>query len=206
MRVKKRNQKMTMLTLVVALGAAVYLNWAYAKNAEISLEAEPTGAGIVTDGLAVETQAGAGEESDAGETSQAGDKTYGEAQLVSVGSESSSDFFENARLTRSKTRDEALDTLQSSLKKSSLSNEEKEELTQQLTQQIAAITQESDVENLIKAKGFVDCVAFIDNGTVNITVMTSGDGLTADQVAQIRDIVLSKCSVSAQNITVVEVK
>ena len=206
MRVKKINQKMTMLTLVVALGAAVYLNWAYAKNAEISLEAEPTGAGIVTDGLAVETQAGAGEESDAGETSQAGDKTYGEAQLVSVGSESSSDFFENARLTRSKTRDEALDTLQSSLKKSSLSNEEKEELTQQLTQQIAAITQESDVENLIKAKGFVDCVAFIDNGTVNITVMTSGDGLTADQVAQIRDIVLSKCSVSAQNITVVEVK
>ena len=154
----------------------------------------------------METQAGAGEESDAGETSQAGDKTYGEAQLVSVGSESSSDFFENARLTRSKTRDEALDTLQSSLKKSSLSNEEKEELTQQLTQQIAAITQESDVENLIKAKGFVDCVAFIDNGTVNITVMTSGDGLTADQVAQIRDIVLSKCSVSAQNITVVEVK
>lgn len=206
MRVKKINQKMTMLTLVVALGAAVYLNWAYAKNAEISLEAEPTGAGIVTDGLAVETQAGAGEESDAGETSQAGDKTYGEAQLVSVGSESSSDFFENARLTRSKTRDEALDTLQSSLKKSSLSNEEKEELTQQLTQQIDAITQESDVENLIKAKGFVDCVAFIDNGTVNITVMTSGDGLTADQVAQIRDIVLSKCSVSAQNITVVEVK
>lgn len=204
MRVKKINQKMTMLTLVVALGAAVYLNWAYAKNAEISLEAEPTGAGIVTDGLAVETQAG--EESDASETSQAGDKTYGEAQLVSVGSESSSDFFENARLTRSKTRDEALDTLQSSLKKSSLSNEEKEELTQQLTQQIDAITQESDVENLIKAKGFVDCVAFIDNGTVNITVMTSGDGLTADQVAQIRDIVLSKCSVSAQNITVVEVK
>ena len=52
----------------------------------------------------------------------------------------------------------------------------------------------------------MDCVAFIDNGTVNITVMTSGDGLTADQVAQIRDIVLSKCSVSAQNITVVEVK
>lgn len=206
MRVKKINQKMTVLTLVVALGAAVYLNWAYAKNAEISLEAEPTGAGVVTDELAVETQAEAGDESDASQTSQTGDKTYGEAQLVSVGSESSTDFFENARLTRSKTRDEALDTLQTSLKKSSLSDEEKEELTQQLTQQIDAITQESDVENLIKAKGFVDCVAFIDNGTVNITVMTSGDGLTADQVAQIRDIVLSKCNVSAQNITVVEVK
>ena len=93
MRVKKINQKMTVLTLVVALGAAVYLNWAYAKNAEISLEAEPTGAGVVTDELAVETQAGAEEESDASQTSQTGDKTYGEAQLVSVGSESSDRLF-----------------------------------------------------------------------------------------------------------------
>ena len=41
---------------------------------------------------------------------------------------------------------------------------------------------------------------------VNITVMTSGAELAGDQVAQIRDIVLSKCPVSAQNITVVEVK
>ena len=31
-------------------------------------------------------------------------------------------------------------------------------------------------------------------------------GLTAAQVAQIRDIVLSKCQVTAQNITIVEVK
>ena len=36
--------------------------------------------------------------------------------------------------------------------------------------------------------------------------MTAGDALTAAQVAQIRDIVLSKSSVTAQNITVVEVK
>ena len=36
--------------------------------------------------------------------------------------------------------------------------------------------------------------------------MTSGDRLTADEVTQIRDIVLSKCNVTAQNITVVEVK
>jgi len=206
MRVKKINQKMTVLTLVVALGAAVYLNWAYAKSADISLETQQTGAGVVTDGLAVETGAGAEKGAGAADAENLGDKTYGEAQLVSVGADSSTDFFENARLTRTKTRDEALDTLQKSLKKSSLSDDEKKELTDQLTQQIDSITQESDVENLVKAKGFVDCVAFIDNGTANITVMTSGDGLTAEQVAQIRDIVLSKCSVSAQNITVVEVK
>ena len=52
----------------------------------------------------------------------------------------------------------------------------------------------------------MDCVAFIDSDKVNITVMTTNDGLTKEEVAQIRDIVLSKCKVSAQNITVVEVK
>ena len=80
------------------------------------------------------------------------------------------------------------------------------ELTAKLTAQIESITLESDVENLIRAKGFVDCVAFISEGQVNITVMTTNDGLTKEEVAQIRDIVLSKCSVSVQNITVVEVK
>ena len=52
----------------------------------------------------------------------------------------------------------------------------------------------------------MDCVAFIDRGAVDVTVMTTSDGLTKEEVAQIRDIVLSKCQVTAQNITIVEVK
>lgn len=99
-----------------------------------------------------------------------------------------------------------MDSLQKSLKKASLTEQEKTDLTARLTQEVDAITQESDVEALIKAKGFVDCVAYVSEGKVNITVMTSGDRLTADEVTQIRDIVLSKCNVTAQNITVVEVK
>ena len=68
------------------------------------------------------------------------------------------------------------------------------------------ITAESDIENLVKAKGFVDCVAFLDDGKANITVQTGAEGLQKEQVAQIRDIVTSKSSVAAQDITVVEVK
>ncbi len=193
----KTNQKMTMLTLAVALGVAVYLNWEYAKTTDNALAAAATPSSTtppaVTDQLAVDAAPEA-------------DKNYGEAQLVSVNSQSGSDFFETARLQRSKTRDEALDALQKSLKSAKLTDEEKSELTAKLTAQIESITLESDVENLIRAKGFVDCVAFINEGQVNITVMTANDGLTKEEVAQIRDIVLSKCSVSVQNITVVEVK
>ena len=39
MRSKKLNQKMTLLTLVVALGVAVYLNWEYAKSTDLALDA-----------------------------------------------------------------------------------------------------------------------------------------------------------------------
>ena len=194
MQAKKINQKMTLLTLVVALGVAVYLNWEYAKSTDLvmgdTVQANATAStGIITDELAVETAAS---------TQETADKNYGEAQLVSVGDPTGSDFFEQARLSRTKTRDEALDTLQKSLKNSAL--------TQELTATIESITKESDLESRIKAKGFVDCVAFIDGDKVNITVMTTSDGLTQTEVAQIRDIVLSECAVSAQNITVVEIK
>lgn len=46
----------------------------------------------------------------------------------------------------------------------------------------------------------------LQSGRADLTVMTSGEPLTAAQVAQIRDVVLNKSTVTAQNITVVEVK
>lgn len=198
MRKAKTNRKMTLATLVVALAVAVYLNWEYARSADLALDAAAPAAGDaaeepVVDELPVQALPSAS-------------RTYGEAQLVSASAASSQSFFEEARLARTKARDEAMDSLQKSLKKASLTEQEKTDLTARLTQEVDAITQESDVEALIKAKGFVDCVAYVSEGKVNITVMTSGDRLTADEVTQIRDIVLSKCNVTAQNITVVEVK
>ena len=71
---------------------------------------------------------------------------------------------------------------------------------------IADMNAENEIETLVKAKGFADCLCFLQSDRADLTVMTSGEALTAAQVAQIRDIVLSKTSVTAQNITVVEVK
>ena len=51
-------------------------------------------------------------------------KNYGEAQLVSVASDSGAKFFEQARLKRQKAHDEAMDTIQKTLKTSGLSAEE----------------------------------------------------------------------------------
>ena len=52
-------------------------------------------------------------------------------------------FFEQARLARSKARDEALDAIQKTLKNADLSEEEKEKLTQELESQVSNITSET---------------------------------------------------------------
>ena len=204
--IAKHTRRATAITLAAALVVAVYLNWQYARtgvplnedavnvSAAVETQAEPT-AEVVTDGLMTEAEA----------VSSAG-KNYGEAQLVSVANDSGAKFFEEARLKRQKAHDAALDTIQKTLKSSNLSADEKKTYAQELTGNLEDLNAENEIETLVKAKGFADCLCFLQSGRADLTVMTSGDALTAAQVAQIRDIVLSKSSVTAQNITIVEVK
>lgn len=208
----KRGRRATLAALALALGGAVYLNWSYAQStpqavttaaepdALVQTSAYPEDAVAVLDPLTGEAQPVTAE----GETEG---KNYGEAQLVSVSKDSGSEFFEQARLARSKARDEALDTLNKTLKSANLSDEEKNKLTEQLNARINNISVESSLETLIKAKGFVDCVVTLGTGTVNVTVMTENDALTAEEVTRIRDAILGRCTgITARDITVVEVK
>lgn len=207
-KLKSRGAAAAVLTL--ALGAAVYLNWSFAREAPglavdapaDTVETSAAAAEVLTDPLAVKTDADAEVSAE-----DAADKNYGEAQLVSVNKDSGTEFFESARLTRSKARDEALDALKKSLKDAKLSDEEKNELTTQLSARISNITLETKLETLIKSKGFADCVVNLEGSKANVTVMTDSDALTAEEVTRIRDALLSQCKgLTAQDITIVEVK
>lgn len=203
--ISKNTRKATAITLAAALVVAVYLNWQYARtgvtleedavNVAAAVETEEAVSAPIMDGLMTEAEA-----------VSSANKNYGEAQLVSVANNSGSKFFEEARLKRTKAHDEAMDAVQKALKSASLSAEEKKSYTQQLTGSLEDLNAENQIETLVRAKGFADCLCFLQSGRADLTVMTSGDALTAAQVAQIRDIVLSKSNVTAQNITIVEVK
>lgn len=199
--ISKNTRKATAITLAAALVIAVYLNWQYARTG-VTLEEDAVNVSAVSQ----ETVPVTDELMTEAEAVSSANKNYGEAQLVSVANNSGSKFFEEARLKRTKAHDEAMDSIQKALKSASLSMEEKKEYTSQLTGNLADLNAENEIETLVKAKGFADCLCFLQSGRADLTVMTSGDTLTAAQVAQIRDIVLSKSSVTAQNITVVEVK
>lgn len=203
--ISKNTRKATAITLAAALVVAVYLNWQYARtgvtleedavNVAATVETEEAVSAPIMDGLMTEAEA-----------VSSANKNYGEAQPVSVANNSGSKFFEEARLKRTKAHDEAMDAVQKALKSASLSAEEKKSYTQQLTGSLEDLNAENEIETLVRAKGFADCLCFLQSGRADLTVMTSGDALTAAQVAQIRDIVLSKSNVTAQNITIVEVK
>lgn len=209
MELKHKGRGVTLATLVLALGAAVYMNWNFVKSAP---EAVTTAGEAVSVSASADTEESTAvfdplEAEQTEEAQETANKNYGEAQLVSASQDSGNEFFESARLARSKARDEALDSIQKTLKNTSLSDEEKENLTKELEMQVSNITSETSLENKIKAKGFADCVVTLGDGRADVTVMTENDALTADEVTQIRDVLLTSCKgLEAQGITITEVK
>lgn len=213
--IAKSTRRATAVTLAAALAVACYLNWQYART-DLDTVAVETAAAATSASSDASSDASSGSGSSSGqvtdallteaEAASAANKNYGEAQLVSIANDTGSQFFDEARLKREKAHDEALDTIQKTMKDSSLSDSEKAEYTAQLTANLEDINAETEIETLIKAKGFADCLCFLQSSRADLTVMTSGEPLTTSQVAQIRDIVISKSNVTAQNITVVEVK
>ena len=215
---KTHTRQATAAVLALALGAAVYLNWSFARAAQQDLTvgavADDTAQEVsavldpLNDDTALATAADTdATDTDATDTQASAGKNYGEAQMVSVSKDSGAEFFESARLARTKSRDEALDALKKSLKDAKLSDAEKKKLTEDLAAQVGSITLETKLETLIRSKGFADCVVDLEGEKANVTVMTENDALTAAEVTRIRDALLSQCEgLSAQDITIVEVK
>lgn len=198
---KFKSTGVTAAFLTLALGGAVYLNWSYARA--LPAEAQTVGAAAKGTAAVTDPLLPAAADADAGNTA----KNYGEAQLVSVVKDAGTSFFESARLSRDKARDEALETLKKALKNAKLTEEEKTALTEKLSAQVSSTTAAAELESLIKAKGFVDCLVALDEAGASVTVMTETGTLNGDQVARIRDAVLTKCpQLSAQQLTIVEVK
>ena len=194
-----KQRKASLLVLSFAMVIAVYLNWQYSKG--------NTDTYILTD--EVSQYINAELNTDEGDMLMTSDdyenQNYGDAQLVATTKSDTDKYFEQARLSRQKTRDEALDNLQKTLKTAKLSDEEKTRATTKLSRIIQNMTTETDIENLVKAKGFKDCVASIADDKISIAVRPVNKELTKADVSKIRDVVLSKTTISSQNIVVVEV-
>ena len=194
-----RQRKASLRILSLAMVVAVYLNWQYSRTSNDEY--------IFAEG---DTQATNGEvmsETDMLMTdTDYENKNYGDAQLVATTKTDSEKYFRQARLARQKSRDEALYALQKTLKNSKLTDEEKKNATSELSSIVENMTTETDIENIVKAKGFADCVASISGEKITLAVQCSRGEMEKADAAKIRDVVLSKTTIPSQNIVIVEVK
>jgi len=117
-------------------------------------------------------------------------------------SKSDESYFSDAILNRTKARDEAISVLQTIVDSGDALADTKEQALSDIAKIVEEMTIEANIEALIKAKGFSECVAVISGDKANVIVKT--EGLLENEVAQIAEIVYSEAGIIPSNITLVE--
>lgn len=185
----KRNA--VIVAIVLFVGAAVYLNWSY-------------------------NQAGTAE-ADADTDSSA--KILGQASLVSGEDEDGaiqtdvdgsgetdvqSGYFATARLNRQQARDSALELLQQAAEDEGADQTIIDEANASIQTMAAYTLSEAQVENLVVAKGYRDCICFIGEESVSVVVSATETGLSDTDVARIAEIVREETGFSVSQVKIIE--
>lgn len=177
---KNRKRNITMLAVLIFVCAAVALNWSY-NNRWGTPDAEM----VLAEDEAMMTA----------------DAKFSENLLASA-----SEYFAQARLTRQVSRDEALELLQTAATSEQASQETIDSAMNAISAMAECSMQETQIENLLLAKEFEDCVVYIGNDCVTIAVPAPQDGLSEEAVAQITDVICNETDYTAAQMNVIEVK
>ena len=192
MRTFKRNA--VIITVILFVSIAAYLNWSYGKTGEPADTAAAESQGIKDTQTAAE-QEGEEPEQDAG--------LYYAPESKE---EKPSGYFAATRLNRQQARDSAVETLAMV----SGTDGASEEVVSSALAKISAIAstceKEAELESLIMAKGFKDCVVFISEEGVKVTVPSAMEGLSSTSVAQITEIVTTETEYKAADLKIIPVK
>lgn len=178
MKAWKRNA--VLLAVLVFVCAAVYLNWSAERNDAAAADRamdEQMQEALAQDGA---------------------DEVLLENEAIAVNTQ----YFAQARLDRQESRDTAL----SLLAEASAMDTDSTVAAGRIEQIADWTLKEAQIETLVMAKGFADCVATISETGVNIMVPAGQEGLQSEQVAKISDIVVSETGYSLEDVVIIEVK
>lgn len=195
----KKKQILT-ATLMVALAAAVAVNWYYTRSDVVvtpdsSSQTQETTLGNLGDSLYV---AGRVSNQSASEETTTEDANQTEPLV------SDKQFFASARLKREESNDEISDEIENILESDNLSSEDKAKITALMTQYQEIMKAQTDAENLITAKLSCDCVVIIKDGSAQV-ILPSGI-LNETVLLQITDIFEKNTNISSENLTIIEAK
>lgn len=114
------------------------------------------------------------------------------------------DYFAAVRLSRQQARDNAVSLLQEAMAYSDAGKDS--ESSAQLEDIVQTALCEAQIESLIIAKGYKDCVAYISDDGISVAVASPEGGLQKEDVAVIADIVITQSDFTIEDIHVVEVQ
>lgn len=203
MKIVKRNA--IVLGVLFFVCCAVYLNWSFGqkgKTDDSQSATEDKAAETAAQVIAV-NQADAGSEAGLYFAGDSAAQTVDAGGLVQT---DYSDYFAAVRLSRSQARDEATETLQMACSTTEASEEFIETATMQIMDIASWTMMEADLENLIMAKGFEDCVVYMTENGVSVTVPAPTEGLSDASVARITDVILTQTDYMADQIKIVQIK
>lgn len=123
--------------------------------------------------------------------------------LIGLDDTTVSDYFAAVRLSRQEARDSAVGLLQEAMAYST--DTQSAQSNAQLESIIQTALCEAQIESLILAKGYADCVAYISDSGISVAVASPEKGLEQKDVAVIADIVMTQSDFELEAIRVVEV-
>jgi stage III sporulation protein AH len=184
---KNWKKNMVAAAILVVVCAGIYMNWLYTEDqATMDLVQTLDVEKVMSDDTLILDQ---------------------DAEVLSAGEEpvnTAQDYFAAVRLSRQQARDSALNLLQEAM---AYSDETKAAETSATLEQIVEVSlNEAQIESLVIAKGYADCVAYITNEGISVAVAAPEGGLQEQDVAVIADIVISQSDYTYSDIRVVEVK
>lgn len=178
---KKWKKNLIAAALLVAVCGGIYINWRHSNTESVA---------NLTDTL------------DESKLLNADMVVMNESDVLDATS-TMDDYFAAVRLSRQEARDNAVALLQEAMAYSD--DPESTETHAQLEQIVQTALCEAQIESLVIAKGYTDCVTYISTNGVSVAVAAPEGGLQQTDVATIADIVITQSEYTMEDIRVVEV-
>ena len=103
-------------------------------------------------------------------------------------------------------RDEALELLQTAAAAETASQETIDSAINAISAMATCSMKEAQIENLLLAKDFSECVVYISNDSITVAVPAPAEGLSEEAIARITDVICTETEYDASQLNIIEVK
>jgi stage III sporulation protein AH len=190
-KIWKRNAIVATVLLFVCAG--IYLNWSYNRDDDVPELTETLEEDLLLDDATLVL------------SDEVEENLLVETAAEDLGT-TTEDYFAQVRLSRQESRDSAVSALQETMAYET--GEDDAVVTTastQLTAMVETALEEAQIESLVIAKGYADCVAFMTDEGISVAVAAPTDGLQTADIAAISDIVTTQSDYDLAQLRIIEV-